>query len=301
MQCSRPLRLMDKKSLALNPQGLLVPCGKCTPCRIAYRRMWTIRMFHELNYHNDSIFVTLTYDDNNIPVNRSLRKDHLQKFFKRLRRRIDQKDDTHKIKYYACGEYGSRTNRPHYHSIIFGLSLWPDDKELIMDSWPFCNWSVDRIRNKAFGLAETTSIEYVAGYINKKFTGELAHEQYTKQGREPVFRLMSQGIGRDYCDVYSDQLMADKSLIYKGKELSLPRYYVNRLNIDVNELKERSLEIDAQFVEKTTGVYMTSDEMYLAGELHNETISVINRDRAVRHQRERNINTKLNLYVRDIE
>ena len=43
-----------------------------------------------------------------------LRKDHVQKFFKRLR-----KNTGIKLQYAYCGEYGSTYSRPHYHYIIW--------------------------------------------------------------------------------------------------------------------------------------------------------------------------------------
>jgi len=127
MQCTNPVRLFRVRTKfgykQINPSeypdGLLVPCGKCMHCRVAKRREWSLRMLHELDEHEDSIFITLTYDEDNVPENMSLRKADLQKFFKRLRKALGDRT----IKYFACGEYGDKTERLHYHSIIFGLSL----------------------------------------------------------------------------------------------------------------------------------------------------------------------------------
>ena len=79
MKCLKPILLQKNVDRSLYPDGLEVPCGKCLACRITKRREWSLRMFHELHYHKDSSFVTLTYDDCNIPHSGSLIKSDLQK------------------------------------------------------------------------------------------------------------------------------------------------------------------------------------------------------------------------------
>lgn len=109
-----------------------IPCGKCIACRLAYSRQWADRCMLEASFHDSNYFVTLTYDNEHLPLvetidndtgeiihNATLVKRDLQLFFKRLRKALPDC----KIRYYACGEYGSQTLRPHYHAIIFGLTL----------------------------------------------------------------------------------------------------------------------------------------------------------------------------------
>lgn len=292
MQCVKPILLRDKKTLRNFPEGLLVPCGKCITCRIAKRREWSIRMFHELHYHEDSVFITLTYDDEHLPPNGSLVKKDLQKFFKRLRRDLD--DSKIKIKYFACGEYGEKTKRPHYHAIIFGLGLNENDRNLIMDNWPFCDWSNQSIRKNSFGLVETYSIQYVAGYIHSKLNGDEAEREYKETGREPVFRLLSLGLGAQFVDEFKDELTRNQCFKYRGKEMSLPRYYVNRLGLTTDDLREKAIELDCDFVEDTTGIYIHSDVLYHSGE-REMMRSLIERTQGIRKQRERNAEAKLHL------
>ena len=106
MRCTSPVRLRHL-SPSLYPDGLLVPCGKCLACRIAKRTEWAMRMLHELSDYDDAVFVTLTYDEDHIPSNQSLKKSDLQKWFKRVRKEIEPK----KIRYFACGEYGEKRCR----------------------------------------------------------------------------------------------------------------------------------------------------------------------------------------------
>ena len=152
MQCTNPVYLRDK--------DMDVPCGKCLGCLISYRRMWSARMLHEAEYWDDAIFVTLTYSDEFVPKayltgRLTLKKEDLQKFFKRLRRRLDFESfgpsvRVRKIRYYACGEYGDKneyrkgkigTERPHYHMIIFGMRADRNDRNIIAECWPYADWS----------------------------------------------------------------------------------------------------------------------------------------------------------------
>ena len=121
MQCTKPITLF-KVGTKTYPLGLEVPCGKCLHCRKKQRSEWAMRLYHELGYHQDSVFLTLTYNDKSLPKNDSLVKRDLQLFFKRLRKALPSDK---KIKYFACGEYGDDKECPHYHAIVFGLGLKP--------------------------------------------------------------------------------------------------------------------------------------------------------------------------------
>ena len=105
----------------------LVPCGKCPSCLSDRARDWSNRCLMELKTSGSAIFVTLTYDDFHLPIDDdgpTLRVRDVQLFFKRLRKDFPNS----RIRYLLSGEYGSKTSRPHYHAIIFGLSLsdFPD-------------------------------------------------------------------------------------------------------------------------------------------------------------------------------
>lgn len=130
------------------------PCGQCLPCRITKRQEWTGRILLESLQHEENWFITLTYSNENLPADGSLSKRDLQLFFKRLRKRLGR------FRYFAVGEYGTRTKRAHYHAIIFGLS-----------SRYFTDESLSEIWGKGFTtLSEFTSgrAEYAANYTTKK-------------------------------------------------------------------------------------------------------------------------------------
>ena len=98
-----------------------IPCGRCIGCRLQRRKSWADRAVQELPYHDSNLFVTLTYNDDNIPYNKAyddsgniimtetLCKKDLQDFWKRLRKYLERYGD--KIRYFACGEYGENTFR----------------------------------------------------------------------------------------------------------------------------------------------------------------------------------------------
>lgn len=104
-----------------------IACGKCQECLINHANNWATRIMCEAKSHEKNCFVTLTYDNEHLPINQNhmtLRKKDIQDFIKRLRYHIDEN-----IAYFLCGEYGPRTFRPHYHMILFGYK--PDDLQNI--------------------------------------------------------------------------------------------------------------------------------------------------------------------------
>lgn len=201
---------------------LVVPCGKCLACRISRVREWKVRMLHELEYHDNAVFLTLTYDDDHIPEDGSLDKSHFQKFMKRLRKDLGS---SYSLKYYAVGEYGSETYRPHYHAIVFGIG--PESSDVLAD-----NWNMGFVK---VGDVNADSIGYVCGYIFDKLSGPMA-ELY--EGRVPPFSLMSKGIGKRFVEEYKDVLEKNLHVTVGGVPQALPRYYVKNLEIDKERLKE---------------------------------------------------------------
>lgn len=227
--------------------GLLTPCGQCIECRLAKSREWATRMVLEQQYHDSSYFVTLTYDNEHVPVSYypdpdtgeampslTLRKADLPPFFKRLRAKLDYAGRP-PIRFYACGEYGDETHRPHYHAIIFGLEL--DDLKLIGHNWRGEKYyTSDFVRSCwPYGnilVADVTfdSAAYVARYCTKKWTGDW-REFYETFNLEPEFSLMSRrpGIGRQYYEDYKDDIYDHDEIHLTlgtgGKCVRPPRYY----------------------------------------------------------------------------
>ena len=112
---------------------LFVPCGKCPECKAKWRTQLGQRMRWELEkYKGNCCFLTLTVNKENLQKvfpGYSLDHTYFQKFMKRLRRHLEYRGFTGKIKYLVCGEYGHDNGRPHFHAIIMGWR--PDQEDLI--------------------------------------------------------------------------------------------------------------------------------------------------------------------------
>lgn len=223
MQCNKPLQLpwLDFK----------VPCGKCLGCRISRSREWAIRLMHESYSHEHSVFVTLTYDEEHIPANNEISKQELTLYLKRLRRRLEPR----KIRYYACGEYGDQTKRPHYHLIIFGLSIYEHKitrykKNFAVESGPAKDaWGKGFV---VIGEVNYNTCRYTAEYIQKKLYGWKAKDD----PRQQPFALMSKGLGLSFAEKNRDYLYNNLMITHQGTQMSIPKYYAQKLDL-VTDIK----------------------------------------------------------------
>ena len=291
MTCTNPV-LIAPKGLPkrFGPKlefGMYVPCGKCISCRIARTREWTTRILHESSMYEDNCFVTLTYNDENLPENGSLSKRALQLFIKRLRFELGDR----RIKYYACGEYGDSTNRPHYHMCILNWNPFTD-KSSNSNSKKTGNYkSSDKVSMlwpygfNVIGSLTADSIRYVAQYVQKKYTGKLAEETYGD--KEPPFQLCSLGMGKEYCLKNQDYFREKLGCTIHGKEVGLPRYYKKILEIPTEVLLEKSLEHEKKLLDH-----------YHATDIYDGKLQIgLKKARA---QADANIKAKINLKKRKL-
>lgn len=109
-----------------------------------------------------SSFVTLTYDDEHLPLVRdeetdlwhpTLHKRHAQLWLKRVRWSTPGA-----VRYFGAGEYGEKTGRPHYHLIMFGMDPCTHE-ETFKKHWEHGFVSVYEANPKVFA--------YVAKYLLK--------------------------------------------------------------------------------------------------------------------------------------
>lgn len=200
------------KPVYLSKQDMVVPCGKCPFCAATRRADWATRIEYEARLHVTKKFITLTYANPHLTWkdgNPQLVKADLQKWFKRVRKA------GHYIRYYAVGEYGSRTFRPHYHVILFGDV--PDD--VIRSSWPLGQVHI--------GTVTQQSIQYTLGYIVNKNWKHIHH-------RLPPFSLMSRkpGLGANYITpAMIEWHRSDRRnfTMVDGVKRHLPRYYKTKI------------------------------------------------------------------------
>lgn len=224
---------------------------------------------HETESHEDNCFITLTYDDETLPKTGSLVKDDMQKFMKRLRKWLEP----NKVRYYACGEYGDDTNRPHYHSIMFGY--WPDDAEYHKASKSGDKYYTSEKLNKLWGkgyviIGEATfeSAAYVARYVTKKITGGTDEAKKKMElhynGRTPEFSLMSRrpGIGLNWYRKYGKETWDSDTVVMRGKEMHAPAYYYKKL-----QEEDENLSRSIKSARKKKMVELTDDQLYAKSQI----------------------------------
>ena len=180
----------------------IYPCGNCPVCRMKYRKQMAIRLYMEKSIEKPvySYFITLTYNDENIPViagRRCFNKKHLRTFFDSVKHHLYGEGYT--FRYFATCEYGEEEGyRPHYHFIILlyrksGCSTF---KKFARHE--FLHTVVEPLWNKGFcydGNVTLPSIMYCTAYALKD--DEAIERDWTgfEQGRP--FRLFSLRPGLD--------------------------------------------------------------------------------------------------------
>lgn len=243
MPCYKPLKGYreggtGKVRFGHNDSGahaLQVPCGRCIGCRLEYSRQWATRIMHESQGHQENAFLTLTYDQENLPYGGTLVPRHFTNFIKRYRKRLGPQ----RIRYFMCGEYGSQLSRPHYHAIIFGHDF-PDKKiwratetdqlytsDELAELWPYGFSTIGSVTQESAG--------YVARYTTKKVNGDLAKDHYSRIVEEtgeliqiqPEYARMSRrpGIGQNWFSQFQSDVFPWDEVIVNGTPTKPPRYY----------------------------------------------------------------------------
>ena len=226
----------------------MIPCGTCPPCIYTHTAGWAFRLMQEDKVSSSSSFITFTYGDANIVTTpnklRSLCKYHLQCFFKRLRKLNCGKQ----IKYYAVGEYGGKTKRPHYHAIIFNAN--EDTIELAWSQRENNHTKAVPIGEIYYGDVSGYSIGYTLKYICKGKTVPA----FDQDDRQREFSLISKGIGLSY--------LSDKMLLWHNADIlnrnylelpgkikvAMPRYYRNK--IYVSHLQKELMRVSGSLIQQ---------------------------------------------------
>lgn len=281
MPCYKPLKAYfsyqsdGKKKLFFVKEGmpfddssdnaLYIPCGRCLGCRLDYSRQWATRICLEAKKWQHNYFVTLTYNEDFVPLDDipfkvsedgevldsrlmpNLHPEHLQYFLKRLRT-IFKRDFNHdNIRFFACGEYGSKNLRPHFHLILFNCplsDLVPYKKNsqgdmlylspLIERAWSITDSDGNFVPRGFCTVGEVSyqSASYVARYMLKKVKSSddslpYLQKEFTRMSLKP-------GIGSDFFDSESDRIYFTDSIYLsdgRGREIICkpPRYYDKKL------------------------------------------------------------------------
>lgn len=225
--------------------------------------------------HKQNCFITLTYRDDKLPHGNTLQHEDFQRFMKRLRKHVanttteglithndkpvvdnyppngriiqnqkpcENSKAKRKIRFYMAGEYGEKTERAHYHAILFGHDF--ADKKYYAKSRSSINASIytsetlDKIwknGNCYIGAVTFESAAYVARYIMKKINGEKQKPKYEKIimetgeiiDRKPEYNKMSlkPGIGAKWLEKYAADAYPEGKVVARNHKSKTPKYY----------------------------------------------------------------------------
>jgi hypothetical protein len=243
------IRFIDKDEYYKNrdnPNIVKIPCRKCEQCRAIHAQEWGARAWLETIHNKKGIFLTLSYNDKNLPRTKSgiptLKKEDVTKFKKRLRKKYGE------LRTFECGEYGERKGRPHYHMIIWNIDI--ADRRIVKENeigdTLYTSETLTKIWNKGiiiFGNITYESAAYTARYTSKKFN--------TKWDRNPeqenTYINMSRrpGLGQKEWEK-NQKKYKELNAIYiptrKGAKITrLPRYYTKKWEAELRnkEVEER--------------------------------------------------------------
>lgn len=245
-------------------EAVEIPCGACVGCRKQNAYDWQQRAVAELQGYDKSSFVTLTYDQEHVPKNAdgagTLRYEDFQKFMKRLRKVQPDLD----IRYFGCGEYGSKKFRPHFHAIVYGYDF-PDKQFEKMSSKGSILYTSDELaRLWPYGMCDVGDVNaatcgYVAGYIASKI-GKYSNSRYKDLGVLPpkLFASRRPSIGLRWFEQNVDKYLETDVQYVKTEHgafpIGLPRYFKNKLEILnpelYNQIKD-SAKLKAEYVHET--------------------------------------------------
>lgn len=258
MPCYRPVTVFkpdDGGAISFRElkghREIRIPCGKCIGCRLEIVDAWAFRCMAEASMHKHNHFLTMTYDDDNLPADESLNHRDWQLFAKRLREKAGP------FRFFMCGEYGDNTQRPHYHALLFGLDI-PDrvkcnsvysvntlyDSEMLREVW-----------GKGFvtlGEVSHASAKYCATYALKRVSEDLEAERYTWVTRygevlvrkQPYGKMsLRPGIGAEWLAKYKSDVANHGAVFQNQFAKKVPRYFC--------ELMEKVDPVGAELLQYT--------------------------------------------------
>jgi len=209
---------------------IALPCGNCILCREEQARQWAVRIVHEATLHDENCFITLTYADEHLPEYNSLAytKD-VQRFWKRLRHHIGP------LRYYAVGEYGDASLRPHYHACLFGHAF-ADEKRRIVRTSPHLLWTHPLLEEcwglgwVSIGALTAQTARYTASYVTKKLRSQQQYVRVDEESGELIpleqpRAYGSKGIASEWLMRYGNQVYARDYVVVEGRKQKPPKYY----------------------------------------------------------------------------
>lgn len=212
-----------------------LPCGRCIGCRMRRAQDWATRVMHEASLWPDNCFVTLTYGRDQCPADFSLDHRDFQLFLKRVRKGLGKT-----VRYYMCGEYGPKHQRPHYHACIFNEGFREDRKpagKSASGALFYSSSALSRFWPHGFATVQDLTPEtasYCARYIMKKALGENSESAYETVDidgvivkRKPEYAAMSlkPGIGAGWYEKYFGDVVRGDYVVVDGVKQRPPKFY----------------------------------------------------------------------------
>lgn len=239
-------------------ENLELPCGTCIGCLSSRATQWAHRCAHEASSWSSNILLNLTYDDANLPRGGHLVPRDLQTFIKRLRKSAQRPsnnmraDGDKRLRYFACGEYGERNHRPHYHALIFNCGFTDGYKVGVSDrGYPL--YESDTLRAlwpaglARYGDADPGAANYIAQYTLKKqrrsradadTDGYVDEDGVWYPRPQPFLRMsLKPGIGINWLTKYGNDLLHGY-LVENGQKHGIPRAYKTKLKETNAQLAE---------------------------------------------------------------
>lgn len=183
------------------------PCGQCLACRINDIRAWYVRSRFEIKKPERPFqyFLTLTYNEENLPDDGLCRKVDIKSFLNNLNTSFSLH-----IRYFATADYGSINNRAHYHVVLLST------KKITQSQ-------VERIWKKGFVYLKSLNVnnlKYTLRYTIKK--------RPLKTGENGFFRLVSKGWGDNVKDFYTGQ----EYFTFDGRKYGISPYLKQKLGVE---------------------------------------------------------------------
>lgn len=274
--CDAPIPIRYNPPLLDGKGGFIysfpADCGKCLPCLKKRKQQWSYRLTEEMRDSFSAYFVTLTYDENNVPwadYKMTANVDDHKQFIKRLKyfeqtkilnkrteiskeeynrkkegiktTQIYLQDDGNigqrrkKLEFYGVIEYGDLTKRPHFHYILFNIQ----DVESIAKAWEKGRIQVDE--------CNVNTIDYVLKYMMKD------PAEKVKDAIQPEKSFVSKGIGNraitGELKRYIKTPEGNMVINTRGSKVALPRYYRKKY-LTEEEAKAKNLYIASSIEQK---------------------------------------------------
>lgn len=223
---------------------LEVPCGKCEACLVRRTNEWSFRLFQERKHSKNCFFITLTYDDYNVPRDKqtgalSLNKRDCQLFLKRLRKRYGNG-----IRYFLASEYGENFARPHYHLLLFNLPVDTNslDWQAKLDLEIYALWQKGNVK---CDIGVDGRVIYCAKYM----LSTLDPDAWLDRPKPFILTSRKPGLGYGFYDNDAEQRYRyetcdTKCVTEKGIAFPMARYYKDKFFDDncKDIIKERLKE-----------------------------------------------------------